>query len=179
MTQIDPLEAAAKAVLDCRIQADWFDVDKYGFWLHSHDSELAQAATTAYTKAALERSDVGELVKALTEGQSQERQRYTVCVSKNACNDAAETITALVAEREYNKVCAASIADRDGWVQRAEAAEAERDTLREAMENFANAVEKLAFERPAPNEYTPRFVQVAVGVRQALNPKEASDETSE
>lgn len=45
------------------------------------------------------------------------------------------------------------------------------------LKALADAMEKLAFEMPAPNEFTPRFVQLAVAARslalhQAARPEE-------
>lgn len=36
------------------------------------------------------------------------------------------------------------------------------------LEHFISAVERLAFEMPAPNPYTPRFVQMCVEARSAF-----------
>lgn len=41
----------------------------------------------------------------------------------------------------------------------------ERNELREALRPFADRIEKLAFEMPPPNAYTPRFVELAMALR--------------
>ncbi len=40
--------------------------------------------------------------------------------------------------------------------------------LRQGLETYAPSIEKLAFEMKPPNEVTPRFIQLVVGLRQAL-----------
>ena len=41
-------------------------------------------------------------------------------------------------------------------------------TLHEAVKVIADSVEKLAFQMPAPNPYTPRFVMLVIALREAL-----------
>jgi hypothetical protein len=43
-----------------------------------------------------------------------------------------------------------------------------------SMKRFADAVEKLAFSMPAPNPYTPKFVQLAIEAMQAIPTVEES-----
>lgn len=54
-------------------------------------------------------------------------------------------------------------------------AETHRQAQREAYEradDFAKEVEKLAFEMPPPNEFTPRFVQLVSTFRRGLVERE-------
>lgn len=41
----------------------------------------------------------------------------------------------------------------------------ENDALRKLIKEFADAVERLAFTIPPPNEFTPQFVQMAQAAR--------------
>lgn len=56
---------------------------------------------------------------------------------------------------------------------RIELAQARAERLEEMFRLFANAVEKRAFEMPAPNQYTPIFVQLVVEARAALAEQKA------
>lgn len=42
------------------------------------------------------------------------------------------------------------------------------DIRNAVLNDFVQAVERLAFEMPAPNEYTPRFVQLCVTAQQLI-----------
>jgi hypothetical protein len=44
---------------------------------------------------------------------------------------------------------------------------------------FIDAVEKLAFEMPVPNPYTPRFIQMCVEARQAFGSTKSEEEINE
>lgn len=49
--------------------------------------------------------------------------------------------------------------------------EAEIDRLRALFRITAGQIERLAFDMPAPNDYTPQFVMLANDIRAALEPK--------
>lgn len=53
-------------------------------------------------------------------------------------------------------------------VNRMNAAEAKITCLREVLKDCATSIEKLAFEIPPPNKFTPQFMLLVVGLRQAL-----------
>ncbi len=58
----------------------------------------------------------------------------------------------------------------NGLVKTIKTTEAENARLRKVLENYATSTEELAFEMKPPNSFTPRFVQLAVGLRQASRP---------
>jgi hypothetical protein len=48
--------------------------------------------------------------------------------------------------------------------------------LVEAMKSFTNAVEKLAFSMPAPNDYTPKFIQLVVQAQSVIASHQSAKE---
>lgn len=89
-------------------------------------------------------------------------------VTADECNGLVKTIKALRVQKvELAEHLDKTIATAADAVNRMNTNEAEIARLQKILENCATSIQRLAFEMDPPNKFTPRFVQLAVGLRQA------------
>lgn len=117
------------------------------YWMNEATAGIdgAKARITWKDRAKASKARVVELEKERDLAIAHDRQPYPTAAA-------------------YEAVCKA----RTKWQARCHDRYVETTCLQKVLENYATSIEKLAFEMEPPNEFTPRFVQLVVSLRQAL-----------